>query len=415
MSAYAPLLQMVRDSQEKHRDDFSDGELLRLFLAKPEQSTFAMLVQRHGTMVFHVCRRVLGRSHDVEDAFQATFLVLVQKAKQLQHRDTVGDWLHGVAYHTALKARAMITRRLNRERHAAKPVVVLSTFDSETWRQILDEEIRKLPIRYRQALVLCDLEQMTRKEAAKSLGCFEGTVASRLARGREMLGKRLRSRGIEITSALIALELAAPVQALPLPLMQTITQAACKLASGASVVCAASAQIARLMKAGLAGSLTHKAAILVSALALSIGLSGWLSMSAIPQQPHHPPMISAASTSTPAGTPARQRSISPARKMEPIMLAEMDDPPLRTRQLSGSDEDILFELGLSDDQLLQFLIVRDILHEQTQEMYKLAKGKRERGLEINRDWNASLMQIMTPEQYLGYCQYWDDRTFRASR
>lgn len=97
------------------------------------------------------------------------------------------------------------------------------------------------------------------------------------------------------------------------------------------------------------------------------------------------------------------------------MLAEMDDPPLRTRQLSGSDEDILFELGLSDDQLLQFLIVRDILHEQTQEMYKLAKGKRERGLEINRDWNASLMQIMTPEQYLGYCQYWDDRTFRASR
>lgn len=410
MQAYGPLLQLVRQFQGSHRDEMTDGELLQQFLAQPEQATFATLVQRHGTMVFHVCRRVLGFSHDVEDAFQATFLVLVQKAQQLQHRETVGDWLHGVAHHTALKARAMISKRINKERAAVKPVEVMPTLELEPWHQILDEEVRRLPVTYRKAFVLCDLEQKTRKEAAKALGWQEGTVASRLARGRSLLCKRLKKRGVEVTAAMLGVELA-QAGTLPLSLMHAVTQAACQLASGVTVISAASVHVATLMKAGLASTMTHKASLIVAGLALSVGIVGWNWSGMVDR-----PMQAVTMPTQPTiAEPPRQSKVMPAERKDRKVLAKIERPAVKRRSSQGTDEEILGEMGLTDEQLLDFLTVRQIMSVQSQEMYKMPSGRRERGLEINREWNAGLREILTLEQYFLYCQYWDSHNFRASK
>ncbi|MFT3881649.1 MAG: sigma-70 family RNA polymerase sigma factor [Gemmatales bacterium] len=421
MQAYGPLLQLVRQFHGSHRDEMTDGELLRQFLAEPEQTTFATLVQRHGTMVFHVCRRVLGCSHDVEDAFQATFLVLVQKARQLQHRETVGDWLHGVAHHTALKARAMISKRTNKERRAVKPVEVMPTLELEPWQQILDEEVRRLPATYRKAFVLCDLQQKTRKEAAKALGWQEGTVASRLARGRSLLCQRLKKRGIEVTVAMLGVELA-QASAMPLSLMHAVTQAACQLASGVTVISAASVHVATLMKAGLASTITHKASLIVAGFALAVGVVGWnwagtidrpmQAMTNISQAPvQEAPKVSETVASA---EPPRRLKVSPPARNDGMAVAQKL-PAVKQRNSQGSDEEILSQMGLTDEQLLDFLMIRQIMSEQSQEMYKMPTGKRERGLEINQEWNAGLREILTIEQYLQYCEYWDSRTFRAAK
>ena len=278
MQAKLPIQQIVHHLQDRAVETASDGEVLRHFIEQPEEATFATLVHRHGTMVFHVCRRVLSNAHDIEDAFQATFLVLVQKAQQLQHRETVGDWLHGVALHTALKARAMIRKRRAKERSAAKPDAILPMNDSDTWQKILlDEEIRRLPERYRLAVLHCDLQRRSRSQAAQTLGWREGTVASRLARGRIILCKRLKARGVEITSLLLIAEMTGVTHAaiLPTPWIDAVTEAACKLTHGESVQAAASLKVVVLMKSGLVAALNHKASVAVVFLVCAVAITGW--------------------------------------------------------------------------------------------------------------------------------------------
>src|SRR5436305_5459780 len=148
-------------------------------------------------MVWGVSRRVLRNHHDAEDAFQATFLVLVRRAASIASKELVANWLYGVAHQTALKARAMVAKRRGRERQVEvmpEPVIA----EQEPWpdlQPVLDEELSRLPDKYRTVVILCDLEGVTRKEAARQLGCPEGTVAGRLARARAMLAKRLARGG----------------------------------------------------------------------------------------------------------------------------------------------------------------------------------------------------------------------------
>src|SRR5262249_15803920 len=149
-----------------------------------DDAAFAALVRRHGPMVWGVCRRVLDNRHDAEDAFQATFLVLVRKAASVAPREMVANWLHGVARRTALKAKATAARRKSREKQftqVPEPGVTERGFASGPCSQF-DEDLSRLPKKYRVAIVLCDLESKTRKEAAQQLGCPEGTLAARLAR-----------------------------------------------------------------------------------------------------------------------------------------------------------------------------------------------------------------------------------------
>ena len=159
---------------------------------------FSALVERHGPMVLRVCQRVLADPHDAEDAFQAVFLVLARRAESIRSRDSVASWLHGVALRVAAAARAARDRRTAHERRAGErtPVATdeLSAGDELGWA--LQEEIGRMPERYRAAVVLCYLEGRTYDEAARLLGCPVGTVKSRLATAREKLRFGLNRRGL---------------------------------------------------------------------------------------------------------------------------------------------------------------------------------------------------------------------------
>src|SRR5436305_15255081 len=161
--------------------DGTDAELLGRFAARRDEAAFAALLRRHGPMVLGACRRVLGNHADAEDAFQATFLVLVKKAASLTRRAALGGWLHGVARRTALCARRAGARRRAKEQARARPDAQGEAVQDD-WLPLLDEEVGRLPEHYRLPIVLCDLEGKTRKEAAARLGWPPGTVAGRLAR-----------------------------------------------------------------------------------------------------------------------------------------------------------------------------------------------------------------------------------------
>lgn len=199
------LRQHVRKFVAEQEAVVPDAELLRRFLTAEDQAAFAALVRRHGTMVFTVCQSVLRQPQDAEDAFQAAFLILANKAHSVRESDSLGGWLQRVAYRVALRARAANARRQSCEANATRPAAVAC--DDLSWgelRAILHEELAELPERFRAPVVLCVLEGLTREEAARQLGWTETTVKGRLQRGREWLRQRLERRGIGLTAALAA-------------------------------------------------------------------------------------------------------------------------------------------------------------------------------------------------------------------
>jgi RNA polymerase sigma factor (sigma-70 family) len=181
----------------------SDGELLDRFRTDRDEAAFAALVRRHGPMVFGVCRRTLRNEADAEDAFQATFLVLARQAHVVSPAGRVGHWLYGVAHNTARKARTTNRRRLARERRAGQERRADHQRDDRfEMREVLDIELRRLPEPFRVAVIACDLEGESLQEAARRLGCPVGTVASRLARARQMLRRNLARRGLAVAALL---------------------------------------------------------------------------------------------------------------------------------------------------------------------------------------------------------------------
>jgi RNA polymerase sigma factor (sigma-70 family) len=191
-------------------DAESDGGLLARFVAGRDEAAFTSLLHRHGPMVWHVCRRVLGDADDTEDAFQATFLLLASKAAAIRRRESVGGWLYRTAYRIAARARAVRARRQALE-HAAPPPAPRENLDL-AWRElqaVLDEEVGRLPDRYRAPLLLCYLQGLTHEAAAARLGCPVGTVRSRLARARDRLRARLTRRGLALSATAFAAVVAA--------------------------------------------------------------------------------------------------------------------------------------------------------------------------------------------------------------
>lgn len=184
----------------------TDGQLLGDYLRLREEAILDALVRRHGPMVWGVCCRMLRNGHDAEDAFQATFLVLIRKAASIAAPELLANWLYGVARQTALKARATAAKRRTRERQMAMmPEPATPEIEpGDHLQPLLDQELSRLPEKYRTAIVLCDLEQKTRKEAARQLAVPEGTVAARLARGRALLAKRLARHGLGVSAATLA-------------------------------------------------------------------------------------------------------------------------------------------------------------------------------------------------------------------
>lgn len=193
----------------------SDAALLERVSTAGDEAAFRQLVCRHGPMVLGVCRRILYCPHDVEDAFQATFLVLARKSGSLSHQSLLGNWLYGVAYRTALDARKRAARRAQREREAAS-MCSLEVVEDHSWsdvRPVLDSELNRLATKYREAIVLCDIQGLSRKEVAKRLGVAEGTLSSRLARGREWLRERLQRRGVSLSLAALVTGLSSSASA----------------------------------------------------------------------------------------------------------------------------------------------------------------------------------------------------------
>ncbi len=189
----------------------TDRDLLQRFVRRREEDAFAALVHRHGSLVLNVCRRLLHSEQDAEDVFQATFLLLARKASTVQWRDSVGPWLHSVALRLAQKLRTTEARREQHERRAAE-ARPSSFVNDPSWREVcvaLEEEVARLPERYRTPLLLCCWEGKSRDEAAHHLGWSLGTVKGRLERGRELLRRRLAKRGLVLSAVLLTLSVAA--------------------------------------------------------------------------------------------------------------------------------------------------------------------------------------------------------------
>lgn len=181
----------------------SEGQLLERFVGRRDEAAFEALLARHGPMVLGVCRQWLRDPHEVEDAFQATFLVLVRKAGTLRDRELLGNWLYGVAYRVALRARSVAYRRHARESGAITEPADSRLLGSDELRPWLHEEIHRLPEKYRAPVVFCYLEGLTQEEAAERLHWPIGTVKGRLSRARDLLRSRLTRRGLAPSAAIL--------------------------------------------------------------------------------------------------------------------------------------------------------------------------------------------------------------------
>jgi RNA polymerase sigma factor (sigma-70 family) len=253
----------------------ADGQLLARFIDGRDEAAFAALVRRHGPMVLGVCRRVLGHAEDAEDAFQAAFLVLAKKAASVLKREAVASFLYGVAYRTALGARARAARRRATERQVEQmPHPAVAPPEAQDWRPLLDRELSRLPEKYRAAVVLCDLEGKTRREAARQLKLPEGTLSTRLAAARRMLARRLTRAGLTLSGGALAAALAegAPA-AVPAPWVSATARAAALVAGGqaAAVLTPAAALMNEVLGAMLMTKLKTCVAVVVAAVLVGVG------------------------------------------------------------------------------------------------------------------------------------------------
>jgi RNA polymerase sigma factor (sigma-70 family) len=216
----------------------TDRQLLDSFVLARDSSAFRDLVARHGPSVLQVCRGVLQDSHAADDAFQATFLVLVRKARSIQQPEKLGPWLRGVAYRTSLRARGRAARRRAVEIGSARHswIEPIPDESSDEIRRVITDELERLPDTYRQPVTLCYLQGLTHLDAAQRLGWPIGTVKVRLVRARRLLQERLRRRGV-VWHAGLLLSLLRPrgAQVLPEPLVESTVRALKLARAGRSV------------------------------------------------------------------------------------------------------------------------------------------------------------------------------------
>jgi RNA polymerase sigma factor (sigma-70 family) len=311
------VLDFIRQSvQSAGVENLSDGDLLDGFVSRGDPSAFRALLVRHGGLVLGVCRRLLPPA-DADDAFQATFLIFLRKARSLTRRHLVGNWLYGVAHRVALKARSLLARRRLRERPLEEDPLPGAARDRSTadWGPILEEEVRGLPDRLRAPVLLCYLEGHTNEEAARVLGWPSGTVKSRLARARDLLRRRLRRRGLVPgvgVAALLARE-AAPVVAGPL--RDGLLEAAGGPASGQAVSTTATLLAQGVLRA--MWMMRAKSLVAVLFLAGAVGLG--LSLATTPP----------ARADKPSGAPPAEKQPPAAKERPAPPAAEKKDAPPR--------------------------------------------------------------------------------------
>ncbi len=343
-----------------------DRLLLERFVGGRDERAFEAIVGRHGPMVLGVCRRLLQDSHDAEDAFQATFLILVRKAHSLSRRGLLAQWLYGVAYRTALKARALKRMRTMRERAAAAQRDHPEPREPGDVERVVDEEIGRLPGKYRLPVVLCYLEGKTLEQASRELDWPKGTVAGRMARAREMLRRRLTRRGLDPAPEVLALKLGdllAPPR-LPAPLadltvrlgMRSLSAGLAAEGATASVMNIArevqQAMLLQRLRTGLIVLLVFALAAGGGSLVLDLKSSSAERPAAAAEPPaleRHPEQRSGNNESGSELQALRKALVESARK-ETLLREkqfEMANPPHRAVPLTGYPEDLFHLLDAS--------------------------------------------------------------------
>ena len=277
LRAVLDFLRKISATKEMH--DLADADLLQRFVVSRDEIAFAALVHRHGPMVLSVCQRVLGDFHSAEDAFQATFMVLVRKAASLRKRELLGNWLYGVAQRVASKARAKAAAFQNRQRELTdmpRP----EPLDDLTWqelRPILDEEIGRLPEKYRAPIVLCYLQGKSHEQAAKELGWPRRSFSSRLDHARDLLRRKLTGRGVALSAGALTATLAEKTagEAVGAMLIINTAKAAASVAAGKAVPATIlSAEALALTREVLKGMVAMKVKLSVLVLACSLTIGG---------------------------------------------------------------------------------------------------------------------------------------------
>ncbi len=275
---FDPVLEQIRKlAADQQAAQLSDGELLERFAARRDEVAFEVLVRRHGPMVLRLCRRLLHHWQDAEDVFQATFLVLARKASTIRKRESVSSWLHGVAYRLAAKvlarARQTTPPTLRPDEEPARDLT--TDLSWKEVRAVLDEELHRLPAKYRAPLLLHYLEGLTQEETARRLGCSLSTLKRRLERGREFLRGRLTRRGVVPAAPLLLAVLAeglAPA-AVPPALRDATIRAAVAFAAGGQVAGVISAPVG-LLAGGLLKAMFQTKLKVVTALLLAVSVAG---------------------------------------------------------------------------------------------------------------------------------------------
>ena len=309
------VLRYIRNLAVARADELlPDRQLLERFATRQDQSAYTCLLKRHGPMVLSVCHSVLQDPHEAEDAFQATFVVLVQKADSIHRQEAIAGWLFRVAHHIATKARAKAIRRRIREGkaltlQASDPLVDMNLREV---REVLYRELQHLPEKYRVTLVLCYLEEKTQEEAARLLGWPKGAVKGRLERGREQLRARLSRRGLELSMGLFVTALAqgSATAAVPTSLADSTLKAALLVAAGKPLLGALPVEVASLVRAATKSLFMSKMkgmAMLVLATSLAVAGTGII----IRQTPPAPSVTQSPEGSAKAN--GRKSSSNPSR------------------------------------------------------------------------------------------------------
>jgi RNA polymerase sigma factor (sigma-70 family) len=311
------VLQFIRKmATTEHGRGLADAELLDRFMNGDDDAAFASLVHRHGPMVLGICRRILMNEEDAEDAFQATFLTLSRNAKSIRAQESVGGWLYSVAYRIAHKARIEAARRRKHEGSAtlgqmSDPLAQLTVREAH---EVLDRELAQLPDKLRVPLVLCYLEGLTRDEAARQLGWSPTMLKTRLEQARERLRKRLQSRGLAFSGALVASLFYEGTAWAAVP--STLLESTLKIAAPGATELVVPAQVAALtegvMKTMFLTNLKIATAVLVLVAVVATGAS-IARLPVLAAEPPQPPK---------AEQPAASAADKPKAGVKPVVVKE---------------------------------------------------------------------------------------------
>jgi len=336
-----PLIyQLLRRAGRKDQGVASDAALLQRFIDQCDETAFETLVWRHGPLVMGTCRRMLRDGHDAEDAFQATFLVLFRKAGSVRCRRSLGSWLFKVAYRVALRTRSRACGRQEQQQAQLDPPAPASAPDplGADVRPILDEQLQRLPEKYRAPLVLHYLEGMTVAQVAEELGWPPGTVSVRLDRAKRLLRKRLLARGLALSAAPLAFELGHAMASAPVPagLVAATVQAAQAYAT-APLAGTVPASVGALVEGETRSMFLTKikvvAALMVTAcVAVGVAAGAWQAMTFSAAEPAAHQQVSVQhSNEPPVAAPAPAGPLGDV--LPPGVLARMGIP--RFRHLRG--------------------------------------------------------------------------------